>query len=160
MAKTVTAIRRGKSEPTPAGSEGGSGVEEMLLVGMVVGVGSWSLLHAGCVPLANGALLLSLPLVCPLYPADVDVEVGVELTADELLLASIVGVLETCHLLAPSVTRAYDWSAANCGTFTSSIVVLAIIRRRVGAGSGAKFPTVRGKTTRKPCAAIADPKGR
>jgi len=160
MAKTVMAIRRGKSEPLPAGAEDGSGVEEMPLVGMGAGVGSWSLPHAGCVPLAKGALLLPLPFVCPLYPADVDVEVGVELTADELLLASIVGVLETCHLLVPSVRRAYDWSAANCGTFTSSIVVLAIIRRIMGAGSGAKFPTVRGKTTRKPCAGIADPKGR
>jgi len=39
-AKTVMAIRRGKSEPMPAGGEDGSGVEEMLLVGMGVGVGS------------------------------------------------------------------------------------------------------------------------
>ena len=38
----------------PAGGEDGSGVEEMLLVGMGAGVGSWSLLHAGCVPLAKG----------------------------------------------------------------------------------------------------------
>jgi len=54
-AKTVMAIRRGKSEPMPAGGEDGSGVEEMLLVGVEAGVGSWSLLHAGCVPLAKGA---------------------------------------------------------------------------------------------------------
>jgi len=40
-----------------AGGEDGSGVEEMLLVGIGVGVGSWSLLHAGCVPLAKGAFI-------------------------------------------------------------------------------------------------------
>ena len=36
-AKTVMAIRRGKSAPMPAGGEDGSGVGEMLLVGMGAG---------------------------------------------------------------------------------------------------------------------------
>jgi len=153
-------IRRGKSELLAAGGEDGSGVEEMLVVGTGAGVGNWSLLHTGCVPLANGILLCPLPFAFLLYPAGVDSEVGVEFTPEVLLLASIVGVLTTCHLLAPSIRRAYDWSAANLGTFISSIIVLAIKRRIVGAGSGAKFPMVRGKTTRKPCPVMADPKGR
>ncbi len=116
-------IRRGKSELLAAGGEDGSGVEEMLVVGTGAGVGNWSLLHTGCVPLANGILLCPLPFAFLLYPAGVDSEVGVEFTPEVLLLASIVGVLTTCHLLAPSIRRAYDWSAANLGTFISSIIV-------------------------------------
>ena len=99
-------IRRGKSELLDAGGEEGSGVEEILAVGTGAGVGSWSLLQAGCVPLANGVLLCPLPFMGPLYPVGVDCEVGVEFTPEILLLASIVGVLMSCHLLAPSMRRA------------------------------------------------------
>jgi len=58
--KAVMPIRRGKSGLLAAGGEDGNGVEEMLVVGTGAGVGSWILLHTGCVPLANGVLL------CPL----------------------------------------------------------------------------------------------
>jgi hypothetical protein len=104
-------MRRGQSNPLLVGDDTGSSVEGGLTeggltVGSVAGVDRLSLLHAGCVPSMSTESLLPLVLVLPVSPVEVDVKVGVELTPDELLLASMVGVLVTYHLLTPSVMRA------------------------------------------------------
>ncbi len=77
-----------------------------------VSVGSCSLFHRGWLPLTSVLFPVGVPVFPlpfpepPLCPLGGDVGVGV--TCNEVLLASIVGVLVTCQLEAPSDVRAYD----------------------------------------------------
>ena len=121
IASPVSNMCRGKSSPLLTGADNMAVDPEVeLIIGVAarIGVGSCSLLHAGCVPVISVGVELLLPLLstppldpCPWLdpcPRFVDVEAGVGLPCEGLLLASIVGVLVTCQVLVPSGTRAYD----------------------------------------------------
>jgi len=87
--------------------DGADGVDAEVLAGTVtrevaVAVGRWSLFHGGCDPLVTDVLLPLPPLVRLPFPYDGVEAVGSGVIPADVLLASIVGVLVTCQLGAPS----------------------------------------------------------